>query len=78
MGNSKIYYSYGGQITSPCQDCTGRHINCHSECDKYKTWKAELEDKRSKVKKERNKEAAMNEYKVKRVLKSKKKMGLSK
>ena len=75
---SDFKYSYGGKSTSPCQDCMDRHLNCHSECEKYKTWKADLEDKRSKVKKERNKEAAMNEYKIKRVLKSKKKMGLSK
>ena len=78
MSEFNIKYSYGGKSTSPCQQCTDRHFNCHSECEKYITWKAELEDTKSKVKKEINKEAAMNEYKVKRVLKSKKKMGLSK
>lgn len=30
-------------ITAPCRDCTDRHMNCHSECNKYKEWKQELD-----------------------------------
>lgn len=30
-------------ITAPCKDCIDRHMNCHSECNKYKEWKQELD-----------------------------------
>lgn len=25
-------------IGGPCQDCTERHLRCHSECSRYKEW----------------------------------------
>ena len=27
---------------SPCQNCEDRHMHCHSECDKYKEFRAEV------------------------------------
>jgi hypothetical protein len=27
---------------TPCKDCKDRHVNCHSKCDKYNDWKAEI------------------------------------
>lgn len=28
---------------SPCKDCSDRQIGCHSECEKYISWRAEHE-----------------------------------
>ena len=41
----------GGKITSypPCKDCEDRHKLCWSECDKYKTWKAEHDEARKEI-----------------------------
>ena len=30
-------------MEQPCRWCKDRHINCHSECDKYKEWRKELD-----------------------------------
>ena len=27
------------QPISPCKDCTERHPNCHSSCERYNNWK---------------------------------------
>ena len=35
---------------SPCKDCPDRHLACHDECDKYKEWKAYVDDTRRKQK----------------------------
>ena len=35
----------------PCKDCGDRHLNCHSECKKYKNWVAEKEKLRDKIRK---------------------------
>ena len=34
----------------PCKDCTNRHEACWGKCEKYKAWKARLDEvnKRSK------------------------------
>lgn len=29
-------------INAPCYKCEERHINCHSECDKYKVYKEDV------------------------------------
>lgn len=28
-------------MTAPCKDCDRRHPGCHSECEDYKTFRAE-------------------------------------
>lgn len=33
-----------------CIDCTRRHIGCHSRCEDYKTWKAEVDKVRKAMK----------------------------
>lgn len=33
----------------PCKDCGERHESCHSDCSKYKEWKAEFEAHKSKI-----------------------------
>jgi hypothetical protein len=42
---------------SPCKDCPDRHLHCHSECDRYKTFakeKRELNELINKARHERN------------------------
>lgn len=34
-------------ILSPCKDCTDRVLHCHSSCDKYREYKAKLDQLRS-------------------------------
>jgi hypothetical protein len=40
-------------MKAPCKDCPDRHLHCHSECERYKTFKQEcdeLREKRNKIK----------------------------
>jgi hypothetical protein len=37
---SKIYYT-----ESPCKDCTDRTVGCHSDCERYMTWKLSSSEK---------------------------------
>ena len=39
-------------ILSPCKDCTDRQLHCHSTCDRYKVYKAEIEQRRAAKKAE--------------------------
>ena len=38
--------------TSPCKACENRHPNCHSECDNYKSWKADKDKERETMHKQ--------------------------
>lgn len=31
---------------TPCYKCADRTVTCHSECEKYKGWRKELEEKK--------------------------------
>lgn len=31
-------------ILSPCRDCTNRYVGCHSKCDNYKAFRAEVDE----------------------------------
>ena len=53
-------------MMSPCKDCPDRYIGCHSSCNKYISYKNELEDFKAKVKKAKDKEIVFIEYKRKR------------
>lgn len=44
---------------SPCHYCSDRRVGCHSECEKYKAFKAECEEERQK----RLKDNEFNGYK---------------
>lgn len=33
-------------MRQPCRYCADRHQGCHAECEKYKAWKAELDEAR--------------------------------
>lgn len=49
---------------SPCLGCEERHLHCHSECEKYKAYKAILEEVKADARK-RNEEYMFN-YELKR------------
>lgn len=34
---------------APCKDCTERHLNCHSECSRYKSFASERRDIHNKI-----------------------------
>lgn len=36
-------------VVSPCKDCGDRVVSCHSTCDRYKGWRAELDQERENV-----------------------------
>lgn len=36
-------------IASPCKDCKGRHMLCHSECDKYLEYRRKLDEINEKL-----------------------------
>lgn len=33
-----------------CKDCQDRYIGCHSNCEKYKEWKAKKNEEKEKIK----------------------------
>ncbi len=35
----------------PCQGCTERYSGCHSECDRYKLFRVELDDYNRRLRK---------------------------
>ena len=41
------YHAYG--LAAPCKDCEDRHEGCHTECDKYKEYKAELDKRKEEA-----------------------------
>lgn len=41
---------------SPCKDCPDRHLHCHSECDRYKTFAKEKRELNEAINKARHEE----------------------
>ena len=44
---------------APCKDCEFRSMNCHSQCDIYKSWRS---DRNRKLEEEREQKKVRNEY----------------
>lgn len=42
-------------IISPCKDCPGRRLHCHSECDKYKVFKSRKDEENKRIRQEKKK-----------------------
>ena len=40
-------------METPCKDCQDRYVSCHSSCDQYKQWKADLSSEKEKIRKVR-------------------------
>ena len=47
-------------INCKCKDCDNRTIGCHSGCESYKAYRAEID----RIKSEKNREAAMTDHMV--------------
>ena len=44
-------------MKAPCKDCSDRHLHCHSECERYKTFAKEtreLNQARNQARQEEN------------------------
>jgi hypothetical protein len=48
-------------IQSPCKDCEDRHVNCHSQCERYKGYRAEYEAEATRRFKERSLDAKIGQ-----------------
>lgn len=55
-----------------CLGCEKRHINCHADCEDYKKWKAELDEKSAQIKKEKAKQIASTDVEVRGAINRKK------
>lgn len=45
---------------APCKGCRDRHQDCHSECEKYKEYRADLDLKNARSKEERHIDSTIN------------------
>ena len=50
-----------------CKDCKDRHVGCHSNCEIYKEYTRELEEKKHMIKEAKNKDREYKNYKKKRI-----------
>ena len=57
----------------PCKDCSDRFVSCHSSCDKYRSWKQDLDSIREKVLKEKMTNMMAEEFRQDSMLKMYKK-----
>lgn len=48
----------------PCRNCDERRQSCHTECEKYKTWRAEYDAGKAGARKEQSMTAILNDYVV--------------
>lgn len=48
-----LQYSYGSPHKNPCKDCKDRKVGCHSKCEKYKSFREDLEAKNKKARLEK-------------------------
>lgn len=44
--------------TAPCKECSERHINCHSACQRYREYRDTLDERNAKNEREK----AMSEF----------------
>lgn len=64
------------KIKSPCLDCDDRVVGCHSSCEKYAAYRAEIDTDKSVITEVKTKENLIYSYKVesiKRMKRGKKK-----
>ena len=54
-------------MNAPCMNCSDRCVNCHSNCNIYKTWKAEHDEKEQKIREAKQKEYYANGRYKKRI-----------
>jgi hypothetical protein len=49
---------------NPCFECKKRCIGCHSDCNEYRLYRAELNERNKIIKKAKNAERIMRDYRV--------------
>ncbi len=64
-----------GKTKVPCMNCEGRHIGCHSECEKYKVFSSENEKKKEEKKKENGRRWDVNRVKLDGMERSRRRYG---
>ena len=40
-------------MTPPCKNCTDRHAYCHADCERYKAFRASLDERHAEERKRR-------------------------
>lgn len=55
-----------------CYGCENRRLHCHSECEEYKKYRKELEERQEVILKAKNEEKRMNDYTVNRAMRIRK------
>ena len=45
-----------------CYGCEDRHVGCHAECEKYRAWRSDLDEYKSKVWKKQFPEIVTKSY----------------
>lgn len=49
-----------------CKNCGERHINCHSTCESYKSFRKEQDVQNEKIRKSKEREAALDDIEIRR------------
>lgn len=62
------FYS-GRAEKGPCWNCQKRHPACHDKCPEYQAYKTKSEEQKAIVRKRRDEDLAINEFKAKQTLK---------
>lgn len=60
---------------APCKDCQDRHIGCHCECEKYKTFTEEYGQMTKDIRRKYEKEEDLNKYEIQRIKRIKERTG---
>lgn len=45
--NIRILFGHNFIINNPCKDCTDREVGCHGKCDRYATYRKELDQSKA-------------------------------
>lgn len=61
------------KIESPCLDCTDRHVGCHSECDKYLSYKIDMTNQKAIVADNKARDNIIFSYKSQSIMRMRKK-----
>ena len=61
-----------GRFIDCCKDCRERFEACHDRCERYKSAKAEWDNRREKIKAEKRKAIAIDDYQISAIQQMKK------
>ena len=51
---------------SSCKGCDHRHMNCHSTCEDYKSFRKSKDEENERIRKAKEHEAMMDAFEIKR------------